>query len=65
MKIDENLVNKGKKRVYTKSSCHSFYPIGILDEIFFSHQFSPQGRAGGFHALRAAAYSAYVIKGSQ
>ncbi len=22
--------------------------------IFFSHQFSPKGRAGGFHALRAA-----------
>ena len=33
--------------------------------IFISHQFSPYGRAGGFHALRAAAYSAYVIKDSQ
>jgi hypothetical protein len=53
MKIAENLVNKGKKRVYTKSSSDPFYPKGISDnDLFFSHQFSPQGRAGGFHLLR-------------
>jgi hypothetical protein len=30
--------------------------------IFFSHQFSPYGRAGGFHALRAALTAPLLLK---
>jgi hypothetical protein len=51
MKIDENLVNKGKKRVGIKSYRHTFYPSGISDDHLFYHQFSPKGRAAGFHLL--------------
>ncbi len=37
MKIDENLVNKGKIRLKTKSSSHPFYPNSISDDnLFFS-----------------------------
>jgi hypothetical protein len=62
MKIDEKLVNKGQKRVNTKSYRHTFYPKGISDDDLFSHQFSPQGRAGGFHALRAALKAPTLLK---
>ncbi len=41
VKIDENLVHKGKKRVYTKSYRHTFYPNGISDDdLFFSSIFT-------------------------
>jgi hypothetical protein len=43
MKIDENLVNKGKKQVYTKSYHHTIYPNGISDDdLFFSSIFTPK-----------------------
>jgi hypothetical protein len=46
MKIDENLVNKEKKRVYAKSYRHTFYLNGISDDdLFFSSIFTP--RASG------------------
>jgi hypothetical protein len=61
MKIDENLVNRAKMRVYEGSYRHTLYPNGIPDDDYFSYQFLRQGRAGGLHALRAAACSAYVI----
>jgi len=52
MKIDENHLIIGKKRIYAKSYRHTIYPKGISDDDLFSHQFSPQGRAGGLHLLR-------------
>jgi hypothetical protein len=43
MKIDENLVNRRKKRVYAKSYRHTFYPNGISDDdLFFSSIFTPR-----------------------
>jgi hypothetical protein len=57
MKIDENLINKGKKRVYTKSYRHTFYPSGISDDDLFLINFHPKGEP--------EASTCYVIKGSQ
>ncbi len=58
MKIDEKSVNKGKKRVYTKSSSHPFYPKGISDDdLFFLINFHPKGEP--------EACICFVIKGSQ
>jgi hypothetical protein len=43
MKIDENLVNRAKKRVYAKSYSHTIYPNGISDDdLFFSSIFTPR-----------------------
>ncbi len=48
MKIDENLVNKGKKWVYTKSYRHTFYPSGISDDdLFFALILIRTGIRGG------------------
>ncbi len=44
MKIDENLVNRAKKRVYAKSYSHTIKPNGISDDdLFFLINFHPKG----------------------
>jgi hypothetical protein len=64
MKIDENLVNKRKKRVYTKSYRHIFYSSGISDDdLFFSSIFTL--RASPPEADKPEASICCVIKGSQ
>jgi hypothetical protein len=41
MKIDENFVNRARKRVYEESYRHIFYPKGISDDdLFFSSIFT-------------------------
>jgi hypothetical protein len=64
MKIAENLVNEGKKRVYAKSYRHPFYPNGISDDdLFFSSIFTY--RASPPEADKQEAYICFVIKSSQ
>ena len=65
MKIDENLSNKEYRQVSTNFGGHPLYPNGKLDEVLFSRQFSPKGRARDFHALRFYAYGVCVIKDLQ
>jgi hypothetical protein len=58
MNIDENLLKMGKKRVYTKSYRHTFYPSGKSDDdLFFLINFHPTGEP--------EASICRVIKGSQ
>jgi hypothetical protein len=57
MKIDENFVNRAKKRVYEESYRHIFYPNGISDDdLFFSSIFTPRA------SRRLASASLLIVK---
>jgi hypothetical protein len=57
MKIDENLLNKEYKRVYTDFDGHPFYLDGNSKDVFFLSIFTRSGETETFICS--------VIKGSQ
>jgi hypothetical protein len=52
MKIDENLLNKDNSGYIQNHLATHFTQMIYWMMIIVSHQFSPQGRVGGFHLLR-------------
>jgi hypothetical protein len=62
MKIDEKSLSKGISGYTQNPVSTHFTQIVYRMMIFFSHQFSPCGRAGGFHALRAALTAPLLLK---
>jgi len=62
MKIDEKFVYKEKSKDIQNHIAIHFTQVINRMMIFFSHQFSPYGQAGGFHALRAALTAPLLLK---